>query len=135
MIKLSKRDLKSYKDIDLQKLVLAVQAEYDAWDENEDEYFGGGICHLLADKIIDELSNQGIESSSVSQQCGEVHVFVLARLSEGVVSIDINPYRYETGAGYNWQKIQDVKFDTGDIAMDVVSQDPNDFEEYTGDGW
>jgi len=131
MIKLSQRDLRSYKDIDLQKLVNAAQKEYDLWDENEDEYAGGGICHLLADKIIDELYNQGIDSTSVSQQCGEVHVFVVAKLSEGVISIDINPYRYETGGGYNWKKIPDVRFDVGDIVIDIIDPDPSKFEEYT----
>ena len=131
MIRLSRRDLRSYKDVNLQTLVDAAQKEYDTWDENEDEYGGGGICHLLADRISDVLNEIGIESASVSQQCGEVHVYILAQVSEGVISIDINPYRYETGGGYDWKKIPDVKFDTGDIAMDVVSPDPNDFEQYT----
>jgi len=31
--------------------------------------------------------------------------------------VDIPPYTYETGGGYNWKKIPDVTFDASDIVF------------------
>ena len=37
------------------EIAKVAQAVYDEWDENEDEYAGGGICHLIADEIVSLL--------------------------------------------------------------------------------
>lgn len=49
------------------KIVLVAQKIYDLWIQDEnDELNGGGICHLIADKIADILNDIGIPSVTVS---------------------------------------------------------------------
>ena len=112
------------------RLAQAAQEVYDAWDENEDEYAGGGICHLIADAFCEVLDEHDIDCVTFAQEIGEVHVFVIAKVKEGVFSIDIPPGVYEEGAGYNWRKIEDVVFDSSDVFIDKISSDPNAFDEY-----
>lgn len=51
----------------LPKMVKAAQLEYDLWDEsNTDEYAGGGICHMIAEKIADVLNTARIYAGTVS---------------------------------------------------------------------
>ncbi len=116
------------------RLAAAAQKVYDDWDENEDEYAGGGICHLIADAMVDVLSAAGIEAQSVSAAVGEVHVFVVAKADDGVFSIDIPPGTYETGGGYTWKKIPGVTIDARDVLVDRLSADPDDFDQFTEDG-
>ena len=35
------------------EFVAAAQKIYDDWDEHPDVYFGGGICHLIADAFVE----------------------------------------------------------------------------------
>ena len=42
----------------LPKICEVAQDEYDQWDEdNTDAYAGGGICHFIADRIVDVIYN------------------------------------------------------------------------------
>jgi hypothetical protein len=112
-------------------LAKVAQEEYDQWDEsNVDEYAEGGICHLIADRMADVLNGRGIEASTVSAQIGKQHVWVVARTSDGVYTVDIPPGVYETGGGYHWKKIPDVTFEAGDVVIDRLSRDPGDFDQY-----
>lgn len=113
-------------------LAKVAQEEYDSWnEENIDEYGGGGgICHLIADGIVDELASNGIEATTVSSNLGEVHVYVVAKLPHGVFNIDINPFTYETGGGYQWKKIQNVEFTKEDVEITLLDSDPDNFEQY-----
>lgn len=113
------------------KLAKAAQEVYDAWDENEDEYGGGGICHLIADAMVDVLTGKGIEATSVGQEIGEVHVYVVAQVVEGVYRVDIPPSTYESGSGYSWTKRKGVKLDRLDVVIDRLSSDPEAFDEFT----
>lgn len=111
-------------------LASVAQKVYDAWDENEDEYAGGGICHLIASEIAGHLGEQGIDATTVSAQVGEQHVWVVAKLKDGVYEIDIPPGVYETGGGYSWKKIKDVTIDKSDIVVSRLDSDPDSFGQY-----
>jgi hypothetical protein len=112
------------------RILEKVQRVYDDWDESaRDTYAGGGICHLIADEICDVLGSMGIESTPVSCSM-EQHVYVGAKFEEGVYSIDIPYHIYETGGGFTWQKIPDIKFEPNDVVFYKISGDPDEFENY-----
>jgi len=125
-------DLPSAKGITalIPQMVKGVQKVYDAWDVDDyDEYNGGGICHVFADVFVDVLMNNGYEDvTTISASVGEQHVWAVVKTKEGVYEVDIPPGVYETGGGYAWKKIPDVKFDNNDIHVGRLSPDPNDFE-------
>lgn len=112
------------------KILQAAQRDYDSWNEQDrDTYAGGGICHIIADSICSLLGDAGVDSSPVS--CSyEQHVYVAAKLAEGVYTIDIPYYIYEEGGGFSWRKLPDVVFEPSDVVFYRVSGDPDDFEEY-----
>ena len=116
------------------QLARAAQKVYDSWEQdeegNDEEYGGGGICHDIADAMVEVLEASGIESRSVSQSIGEVHVFVVAKFAEGIYSIDIPPQTYERGSAYTWKKIPGVRFGPEDIDLFLVDRNPDNFEEY-----
>lgn len=119
------------------KIAQCGQSVYDDWYQDEsgyDEMVGnGGICHLIADKIVDLLYESNIDCTTVSSD-HEVHVYVVAKIKEGVFSVDIPYSFYETGGGYTWKKIPNRFFDDSVVYIDQISCDPNDFEkEYCED--
>ena len=135
----------------LSELSGAAQATYDDWIQDKEGYsenFGdigyGGICHIIADKIIEVLDKYNVDSKhsfcSITDYSVQ-HVYVLAYIrtdqeeleeenpAEGeeeresrydVWSVDIPYYIYETGGGYNWKKIPDVKFGPNDVNLYLV---------------
>jgi len=119
------------------KLALAAQKVYDEWEQDENGYCDmlgeGGICQDIANAMANVLMDNGIECSTVSQQSGEQHVYVVAKTEDGVYNVDISPYLYETGGGYCWKKIPDVEFDKTYVVIDRLSSDPNEFDDYVGD--
>jgi hypothetical protein len=143
IVKLADRFLKLankselYRQIDALKpqLAAAAQEVYDAWDasdeENGDWQVGtGGICHLIADKMLDVLTSNisGLTATTISST-HEVHVYVVAgktnvdedgEKEEEYYGIDIRPYNYETGGGYSWKKIPDVLFTPDMVQVDWV---------------
>jgi hypothetical protein len=125
-----KVDIKTLK----QELAKAAQKVYDEWEQDEnylDPILGsGGICQDIAEAMCDVLNNNDIECVSVSQEIGEQHVYVVAKTEDGIFNVDIPPYLYETGGGYNWKKIPNVEFDESYITIDRISSDPNDFNDY-----
>lgn len=115
----------------LPQLTQAAQKVYNDWDQNEDdELNGGGICHLIADAMCDEMSKIGIECATISYSIGEVHVAAIAKLDDGVYTIDIHPSHYETGGGYTWHKIPDVQFKPNYISITKETSNPDDFPQY-----
>ena len=116
------------------RLAKAAQMVYDSWEQdeegNDEEYGGGGICHDIADAMVEVLEASGIESRSVSQSIGEVHVFVVAKFAEGIYSIDIPPQTYERGSAYTWKKIPGVRFGPEDIDLFLVDRNPDNFDQY-----
>jgi hypothetical protein len=114
------------------ELVVAAQKVYDEWDASDPEMGdalvgSGGICHLIVDEWMDvvqkHIPNVACQAFSHSDQ---VHVSLTVWLSDPnddskplvdeevgeveTVDIDVNPYNYETGAGYTWTKIPGVEF-------------------------
>jgi hypothetical protein len=132
------------------KLAQAAQQVYDKWDAS-DEVDGdfnvgfGGICHLIADAMAEviEESIPGAATTTLSHD-SMVHVSVVAwdEATEetqedddpdeprwiDIYHVDINPYLYETGGGYNWQKIPDVQFDASFVSISRDRISPEDLE-------
>ena len=54
---------------------------------------------------------------------GEQHVWTMARVAEGIYEVDIPYSEYETGGGYTWKKIPDVRFDHNSIYIGKVPSD------------
>jgi hypothetical protein len=126
-------DLKSLTS----KLATVAQEEYDAWaqdDEGFDEELGsGGICHLIAERMVEVLSEEDIEATTThSEGVGENHVWVTAQTSDGVAMVDIPPGVYESGGGYVWRKKSGVTISSSDVLIDVIDRDPHKFAEYAG---
>lgn len=130
------------KDIDYleslkPELAKVAQKEYDEWEQDEngyDEVFGGGgICQEIANKMCDVLISHGVESVTMSQHIGEQHVYVLAKIEDGVCEVDIPPYVYEEGGGYSWRKIPNITIAHNDVVVNIISPDPEEFEDYTGE--
>jgi len=117
--------------------VKAAQHQYDKWemiDGDEigfqDEYAGGGICHLIADSLSEIMNHHGIDCASVSSM-NEQHVYCVAQCSDGVFEIDVPWRNYETGGGFTWKRIDGITFDADYIYIGCLSSDPSEFENYT----
>lgn len=116
------------------QLLEAVQSIYDQWEQNDngfdEAYGGGGICHDIADSIVNVLGRFGVENAmSIQASVGENHVFVVALFEDGIYSIDIPASVYETGGGYVWNKKDDVVFSSADISVSRIDgpTSPDDF--------
>lgn len=124
----TRADLNKY----LPAMAVAAQQAYDQWeqdDEGIDEMLGGGgICQDVAEEIAGILSMAGIDAGTVSASVGDQHVYVLAKLADGVYEVDIAPGFYESGSGYRWKKRLGVKFDPSMISVFRISGNPGDFE-------
>lgn len=117
------------------QLAKAAQEVYDTWEQNDDgfdEELGyGGICQDIADAMANVLAHEGFDLTIVdSQGVGEQHVWIVVKTDEGVFSVDIPPYVYETGGGFNWKKKHEVEIDPSDVELYHISVDPNDFNDY-----
>ena len=77
------------------------------------------------------LNTHSIEASTVSQTIGDQHVYVLAKTPEGVYEVNISPYVYERGAGYNWTKIPGVKILPAHVDISLIDPDPSKYGQYT----
>jgi hypothetical protein len=101
--------------------VVAAQKVLDNWQVDEDGYddtvADGGVCHLIADEISSICNEHGLDSTTISADIGEQHVWTVVRdeETEEACEVDISPYTYETGGGYHWKKIEGVKIEPSDI--------------------
>lgn len=120
-------------DNQIPDMVSATQKAYDQWEQDadgmNDELGAGGICQDIAEEIAGVLSLSGIDAGTVSASVGDQHVYVLAKLADGVYEVDISPRLYESGSGYTWKKKPGVKFDPSMISVFRISGNPNDFEQ------
>ena len=128
--------LKTSKDVFalIPQSLEAAQKVYDEWEQDEDghdvELGTGGVCQDIASNIADVLNQHNIESATVSAAIGDQHVYTVAKLADGVFEVDIPPYVYETGGGYNWKKIPNVKFQKDHISIHKLDSDPESFDNY-----
>jgi len=115
------------------QIAKVAQHAYDEWnEENKDVYAGGGICHIIADAILEVLDKNGITATTQSSS-HEQHVYVVAKVSDGVYMEDIHHSIYERGGGFSWTKIPGVEFSPEDITFYRISSDPNEFESITAE--
>jgi transglutaminase-like putative cysteine protease len=130
--------MKSLADLEALKeeLAKAAQEVYQNWDQSgpdgDPELGWGGVCQDIAAAMSDVLNSAGIEASTIEAQVGEQHVFVVAQTSGGVYEVDISPYIYETGGGYNWKKKQGVTLGADDVSVTRLDSDPAAFVLYAG---
>jgi hypothetical protein len=145
--KTSAADLETQLKALAPQLAAAAQGVYDKWDASDETYGDaevgmGGICHLIVDAMADVVSQiPNVSVMPFSHDMGEVHVSLSVWIepAEPVIpndwnededgqfepedervelyDVDIPPYTYETGGGYNWKKIPDVTFDASDIVL------------------
>jgi hypothetical protein len=130
-------DLNSVKDINekvVDSMVRSAQKEYDEWvvdtDGNDAEVGGGGICHLVADELINALSSNGIHNCQSVCATHEQHVYVICQFKEGIYEIDIPYSIYETGGGFSWKKIPNVKFNRNSVVINRLDGDPENINNY-----
>lgn len=126
----SERDLKALAP----QIVKTAQEVYDYWQQDEtgfnEETGYGGICHLIADAWCAGLASAGFPCISFHGSVGENHVWAIAQTRDGIFSVDINPFHYESGGGYCWRKKIGIVFDASMIEFDRVSPFPSDWAEY-----
>jgi hypothetical protein len=99
---------------------LAAQQVYDDWvQDQDDDLNGGGICQDIADAISTVISQniQSADTGVVSSACGEQHVWCMVRNDQEAYEVDIPYHTYETGGGYSWKKIPNVRFNPSDISI------------------
>jgi len=98
------------------KLAAAAQAVYDDWLPEPDNF--GGICDAVADAlrgvICERLPNATVEDGGHD---GDDHAWLIVTINNERFSVDIPSHVYETGGGYNWKKIPDVKFSLEDVLV------------------
>ena len=113
------------------QLVEAAQSVYDGWVVSEDGWDalnGGGICHLIVDKMLGVLGSiRNVYSVSSNY---EQHVYIVGAFSEGIYSIDIPYGIYETGGGFSWKKIEGVVFEPSDLHFYCLSGDASEIRDY-----
>jgi len=119
-------------------LAQAAQQVYNEWEvmpgqELDDELNGGGICHIIAEKLAEVIDSNipGVSVMTIdSQGMGDQHVWTVAWDENnldypGAYHVDISPYTYETGGGYNWKKIPNVVFSANDISITYSRERPD----------
>jgi hypothetical protein len=110
------------------------QQVYDGWiQDDDDDLNGGGICHLIADKIADILGNAGFPAST--QTASDVqHRYVVTQCNDGVFEVDIPHHLYERGAMFTWTKLPDITFTPDDITVYQLDGDTSRMNIYV-DEW
>jgi hypothetical protein len=96
------------------QLVAAAQEVYDNWEA--DEFDSGGICDQISAAMSTILADHNIESTEGGHE-GDDHSFIVAYDEHDSFVVDIEPYTYEQGGGYSWEKIQGVTFEPNDILI------------------
>ena len=101
------------------QLAAAAQAVYDDWEGDDDMTLGyGGICdevsQAMAGVIVGTL--EGVEVDDGGQD-GDDHAWLVVSDGTDTVEVDIPPGVYETGGGYNWQKIEGVTIAPQDVVI------------------
>lgn len=107
-------------------LIERAQKIYSQWEQNEegeDEYYGsGGICDDIADEFCKVFSNYNLPCTTIYNEYDyHTSAYVYDEHTKTLIKVDIPPHVYESGAGYNWTKKQDVSFSSDDIIVEDMS--------------
>lgn len=98
------------------------QGVLDDWNiEDEDNDIEGGACDIINEEIQTVLVHYGFTVADGGQE-GDDHVYSFATDGKDYYRIDIPYYIYETGAGYSWEKLPNVKLTTDDIVVEQVDR-------------
>jgi hypothetical protein len=117
-------------------MAVAAQQVYDQWDQSDpenDDLGGGGICQDIAEAIAGAIGSviPDVEAFSISYEIGDQHVATIAMDDKEAYTVDISPGYYETGGGYNWQKIPDVQFSPDMISIEAMNY--SDAQDWLGE--
>ena len=129
--------LNSIKEVEAIRLELAYAAQkiYDEWVQDEEGYDhevgNGGICHLIADELIDVLYEHNINRCETTSSTSEQHVYITGQFREGIYMIDVPYSIYETGGAYIWKKRPDIKFAAEHIDIYRLDTNPRRLRQYT----
>jgi predicted nucleotidyltransferase len=139
LMEVSKNQLNSISEItgDIkQQMADAAQRVYDEWKQDEEgvdiELGTGGICHIIADELIEILFKNNIYNLDI--QCSDQpHVYLIGKFKEGIFVIDIPYYVYESGGGFSWKKKPGVKFNSNHVIIYKLDEDTRQWEKYVTD--
>lgn len=120
----------------LDDLAKIAQEVYDEWEQNEEgwsdshgEIGYGGICHIIADRLVSYLHSAGLGSSYNFCSATDTyvqHVYVMAWVKDdedgtyNIYEIDIPYSIYETGSMFNWRKTEGVRFTGSDVVVQKI---------------
>lgn len=131
--------LNSIKQVDdgvKRLLAAAAQKAYDDWQQNEEGYDeelgGGGICDVIADDMMDILYHHKINNLQL-QHSDQPHAYLIGKFKEGIFTIDIPYYVYESGGGWSWKKKPNVKFDESHVEIYMLDPSYRKWKHYTSD--
>ena len=114
---------RSYIDQLRPRLAAAAQRVYNAWEQDAEgcdvELGVGGICQDVAEALLEVLDHEAWDDifAADSHGVGDQHVWAVVVKGDVEYYIDIPPSIYETGAGYCWRKLPDVRFTPSDIVV------------------
>lgn len=125
------------------------QEEYDAWQPDEEgideDVCAGGICDQVARRIAETIVGSYEDAEVIDGgQEGDDHAWTIVRIGDEYFGVDIAPGVYESGGGYNWQKIPDVQISPEDVDIWKLDYVPEGFEDeqptareqwMSGTGW
>lgn len=96
------------------QIATAAQKIYDEWTE-EDQ---GGICDQIAQEISGIIASniENIELDDYGHE-GDDHAAVVVKRPGKAYLVDIPHSVYETGGGYSWKKIPNIRFKPDDIII------------------
>ena len=107
-------------------LAMVAQDVYDDWDQIDgysEAYGTGGICDDIAQEMAEVITRK-LRLNAYSQYNEyDTHTSVFVQIDEiqGLIKVDIHPSNYEVGYGYTWQKIPNVRFNSGMVSVEDFS--------------
>ena len=108
--------------------IKTAQTVYNDWEQSEDgeseEYGTGGICDVIADEmcnVVYEKTDYNCFSNYNEIDCHS-SIYVYDSDNKLLFNVDIPPYVYETGTGYNWKKLKNIQFQKEDVILHDMTE-------------